>query len=72
MSSPSSPRLSRVTSLAVVRTTRSPVRNWIRSVLCTPRSAMAPMAAFFLSKNHTFFPGCMAQVSGPPWPKVVR
>ena len=33
---------------------------------------MAPMAARFLSKNQVFFPGVMDQVSGPPWPKVVR
>ena len=33
---------------------------------------MAPMAALLLSKNQVFLPGSTLQVSGPPWPKVVR
>ena len=41
----------------------------MRSVLCTPRSAIAPKAARFLSKNQEFRDP--VQPSGPGCPKVV-
>ena len=60
-----------VVTFAVVSSTVSSSRYWIRSVLCTPRSAIAPIAALFLSKNQFCGPASTLQVSGPPCPNVV-
>ena len=68
---PSANFLSSTLSFALTSMIVWPVRYWIRSVLCTPRSAIAPIAARFLSKNQVFRPGSTLHVSGPAWQNAV-
>ena len=68
----SGPVLSKVESIASTPVIRLSSRKLMRSALCTPRSAITPIAACSLLKNHVPFPGLTLHVSGPEWPKAVR